>query len=184
MEAVERLSDIYRRNGNFHYGEGVTQLSHAMQCAEIARERGNDPAFILAAFYHDIGHLLAFDDEQTAYGHQSHEIIGAAYLSRTGFDSKIVEPVREHVRAKRYLCWSSPGYWRNLSDASRATLEFQGGPFTVTEAVEFQKLANFERCLMLRRIDDEAKDKTYAFDQTDWLFDLSATYLKSQTQTT
>ena len=62
-----------------------------------------------------------------------HEEEGAAWLGRY-FIPEVVAPVRLHVAAKRYLCASRPGYHASLSDASRRSLDLQGGPMSAEEA--------------------------------------------------
>src|SRR5215470_10501813 len=44
--------------GAVHYDEQVTQLQHALQTAEIARQAQATEQGIVAALLHDIGHLL------------------------------------------------------------------------------------------------------------------------------
>ncbi|MCY7305685.1 MAG: HD domain-containing protein [Rhodoferax sp.] len=46
--------------GAARYGaEKVTQLQHALQCAQLAEKSGADPALLLAALLHDLGHMRA-----------------------------------------------------------------------------------------------------------------------------
>ena len=67
------------------------------------------------------------------------------------------EPVRLHVDAKRYLCHAEPAYWASLSDASRASLEVQGGPFDAAAAAHFIAQPFAADAVQLRRWDDLAK---------------------------
>jgi predicted HD phosphohydrolase len=66
--------------------------------------------------------------------------------------------VRLHVAAKRYLCYTEPGYWEGLSPASRASLRVQGGPFTAEEAATFMANLHAQAAVELRRWDDAAKE--------------------------
>ena len=50
----ERLLVGERKYGN----ENVTQLEHALQCAELAEKKNFSREVITAALLHDIGHLL------------------------------------------------------------------------------------------------------------------------------
>src|SRR5262249_19687881 len=52
-----------------YFGEPVTQLEHALQCAHLARQANADDDLVLAALLHDIGHLIAKGDE---YGVADH----------------------------------------------------------------------------------------------------------------
>ena len=62
-----------------------------------------------------------------------------------------------HVNAKRYLTYKNPKYFAGLSDASRKTLEFQGGPMQAEEAGTFEQNPYFELIIQMRRWDEAAK---------------------------
>src|SRR3546814_12297345 len=68
--------------------------------------------------------------------------------------------VAGHVTAKRYLTLKEPGYYDRLSEASKKTLEFQGGPMSEKEARDFESDPMMEACLKIRYWDDEGKDRT------------------------
>ena len=69
----------------------------------------------------------------------------------------VLEPIRLHVDAKRYLCTMEPGYWETLSPASQHSLVLQGGPFTPEEAMQFAAQPFAQEAIRLRRYDDHAK---------------------------
>ncbi|KAK1091919.1 hypothetical protein LTR48_005354, partial [Friedmanniomyces endolithicus] len=65
--------------------------------------------------------------------------------------------VGSHVAAKRYLCAVDPAYHDTLSEASKQSLVFQGGPM---QGVELQQWAASPWCdemCELRKWDDGAK---------------------------
>ena len=93
-------------------------------------------------------------------GVASHELIGADYIRSKGFSERVATLVGSHVEAKRYLTFKRTGYYEKLSDASRRTLEFQGGRMTVEEATAFEKDPLFESKVKMRIWDDEAKETT------------------------
>lgn len=137
----------------------MTQLEHALQCAQLAAEEGFDQETIAAALLHDVGHLL---DRSTAadmggWGHIAHEIAGAAFLRKAGFGEKIVALVEGHVAAKRYLTAMDAAYNQQLSEASKQTLHYQGGPMSAAEMAAFEQNPYFSACIRLRRWDDMAK---------------------------
>ncbi|MEI9955493.1 MAG: HDIG domain-containing metalloprotein [Ferruginibacter sp.] len=78
----------------------------------MAAAAGVDDEVVLAAFFHDIGHLyeFAFPEEAVqhmdAVGVAEHENLGAAYLLSKGFSEKIAKLVQSHVPAKRYLTYN------------------------------------------------------------------------------
>ena len=64
-----------------------------------------------------------------------HEAIGADYATQNmGLPKRIGLLIKSHVDAKRYLCWKDPKYHAKLSDASKTTLGYQGGPMKRKEA--------------------------------------------------
>jgi predicted HD phosphohydrolase len=67
-------------------------------------------------------------------GTKNHEFIGANYAYGLGLPYKTCKLISSHVNAKRYLCYSDPGYYGFLSDASKETLVHQGGVMTGDEA--------------------------------------------------
>lgn len=145
------------KGGTDYHGEAVSQVEHALQAAHIALEETGDPEFAIAALLHDIGHLIPHEEKMDDYGMLHHEALGAGFLRDLGFSDKIVRLVGGHVTAKRYLTFADPEYYEQLSEASKATLRFQGGILTSDEAGRFQRDPLFEHHLKLRRIDERAK---------------------------
>lgn len=155
----ERLVQLFAERGATEYhGEPVSQLEHALQCAWLAEQANADSSLIVAAFLHDIGHLLHGHGEEAAdHGiDDRHEALGDRFL-RNHFSTAVSDPVRLHVPAKRYLMRVEPGYRLALSPASIASLALQGGPMSDDERNEFQREPHFEAACRLRRWDDEAK---------------------------
>jgi phosphonate degradation associated HDIG domain protein len=148
-EQGERLYDDRRR-------EGVTALQHALQCAQLAEWAHADPPLIAAALLHDIGHFLSpgreIDDLDDA-----HEVWGLEMLAQ-GFGADVLEPIRLHVQAKRYLVAVDAGYVSKLSAASVHSLTLQGGPMTSAEMQAFALSPHAAQALQLRRWDDVAKE--------------------------
>ena len=132
-------------------GDGITQLSHALQSAALAREECGGDAFIAACLLHDVGHMLE------GVGGEHHEAVGASWLSSC-FPPEVTEPIRLHAEAKRYLLAREPAYVDALAEASLQSLEFQGGSMSDVEAQAFEALPHHGAAVRLRRIDDRAKD--------------------------
>jgi phosphonate degradation associated HDIG domain protein len=156
---IREIAELFARRGRQMYsGEPVTQTEHALQAALQAEQSGADAALITAAFLHDVGHLLHDLDEDCAEEDidDKHEALGAEWLSQH-FGFEVVEPVRLHVAAKRYLCAVDQEYFDRLSDASRLSLRLQGGPFTTAQARKFEEHPCFAAAIKLRRWDEEAK---------------------------
>jgi len=158
MSALEQIRVAFARRGIETYGEGVSQLEHALQCAACAERDGASAALIAATLLHDIGHLihdLPVDIADQGIDAQ-HESLGSAFLSQY-FGPDVTEPVRLHVAAKRYLATTEPGYFDLLSPASVQSLQLQGGLMSMQERARFAAERFAEDAVRLRRWDDEGK---------------------------
>ena len=153
---IERL--FARRGGEQYSGEPVTQLGHALQCAWLAECDGADDELVTAALLHDLGHLL-------------HDLCGTPSLQGIDdlhqyralpfllglFGDAVLDPIKLHVSAKRYLCAVRPGYYANLSNDSKRSLALQGGIFDAEQAEAFINLRGAKQAAQLRQWDDKAK---------------------------
>ena len=157
---TKEILNLFETNGGSMYGgETVTQLEHALQCAELARQHNASNELITASLLHDIGHLLHdLPDDASDNGiDDMHELLGNKYL-QNHFKLAAVEPVKLHVQAKRYLCAVEQGYYETLSEPSKIRLQFQGGIMTEDEVVLFEQNEFYKEAVNLRRWDDLAKD--------------------------
>ena len=161
LKRVEIIFGFYEKHGNEDYiGEPVSQLEHMCQSAQLAEGEGFDEEVILAAFFHDLGHLITqgpTTEMMGEFGVKRHEQLGADFLRSLGFSEKIAQLVENHVQAKRYLTFRYPDYYTKLSEASKQTLIYQGGPMKEEEALKFEKDPLFEVSLRMRTWDEEAK---------------------------
>ncbi len=157
IAGLDDIEKLYFSRGSLHYGEGITQIEHALQSAELAQAHGGSESLIVAALLHDIGHLFE-KEEDVAEGKfdDRHEAIGAKALSGLFLES-VWRPVALHVAAKRYLCFIEPQYWTGLSEASKKSLELQGGTFTQEQARAFERATYWQEAVLLRRFDDMGK---------------------------
>lgn len=155
---VKELFDLLGGEpGQEQYGEGVTQLEHALQCAYFASKVTDDEETIVAALLHDIGHMCDTSAERMGdVGIADHEGIGAEYLTQLGFPNKISELVGAHVTAKRYLVATNPNY--ELSPASAETLRYQGGPMNKEEVATFERDPLYKDKLRMRSWDEMGKE--------------------------
>ena len=155
---VDDILRNFEERGDRHYGEDVTERQHALQCATFAQRNGEAPSLVVACLLHDYGHLLHDLGEDIAEKgvDARHEDVGANRLKRHFID-EVVEPIRLHVAAKRYLCWKESDYLTGLSAASRQSLGLQGGPMNDQEGREFESLPHYDAAVRLRRYDDMGK---------------------------
>jgi len=145
--------------GATNYDEQVTQLQHALQTADLARQEHAAEPDIVAALLHDIGHLLVDEhqDIDDFLGRDlQHEEVGAQWLAHC-FPTEVTEPVRLHVLAKRWLCTGDETYWPGLSEASKRSFLVQGGLMSRAEIRAFQAHGSWQQAVALRQRDDLGK---------------------------
>jgi predicted HD phosphohydrolase len=175
--SIDKILSLYTKWGSSDYiGESVTQIEHALQCAEIAtkdpRIRDYDDfiwkCVVVAALLHDVGHVIGMEHndmemrggaDNASLGIVGHEGVGGAFLKEIGMPSLVCNLVNGHVMAKRYLCTVREGYYEKLSDASKETMKLQGGLMTNDEIKEFEERYLPELCIYIREYDDEGKKK-------------------------
>ena len=148
----------FLERGGDRYGEEVTQLEHALQCALLAAEERASEPLVAAALLHDYGHLFEGRGEAAERLRRDarHEAHGARALRRW-FGPEVTAPIALHVAAKRYLCGAEPGYEDSLSPASKLSLVLQGGRFTPSQCRHFEARAFASDAIRLRRWDDAGK---------------------------
>ncbi|XP_078495025.1 2-amino-1-hydroxyethylphosphonate dioxygenase (glycine-forming)-like [Ciona intestinalis] len=182
---IDEVFDLYSRFGAAKYdGEEVTQLEHALQCAQQAENAGSSVSTILGAFFHDVGHLLeGCEGMESVVGHLGSNAttrmqIGAVYLSKMGFPPDVTDFAGGHVDAKRYLVFKKPGYHEHLSECSKRTLIQQGGAMESKEAGEFERMTKFHEILRMRHWDEEAKVINKVTPTMDYYKEMCIEYFK------
>jgi len=183
-ETADEIIEMYRLHGGEEYaGEKVTQLEHMVQAAQLAEQKGYDEEVILAAFLHDIGHICVSaqgENEMDGFGIKDHEEVGADFLQEKGFSKRLIRLVESHVQAKRYLTWKSEEYYDRLSDASKKTLEYQGGRMTDDEALAFVQYPLFDLIIQMRYWDEEAKIEDQPVPDLEKYKDMMVRHLEIQ----
>jgi phosphonate degradation associated HDIG domain protein len=156
--SIAQITDLFRTHGAVQYGsEAINQQQHALQCAHLAEQSGASPALVAAALLHDLGHLLPRSLRVARGVDDLHQFLAIPFL-RGVFADAVLEPIRMHVDAKRYLCHVDGHYWSGLSPASQRSLQLQGGPFLEAEAATFMAQPFASDAVALRRWDDRSKD--------------------------
>jgi predicted HD phosphohydrolase len=153
--------DIFRlyatAGGTGRRSEGIRQLEHGLQCAYLAWRDAASDELVVAAFLHDIGHIVI--ERPLSVGPEIddfHQFVALPFL-RGLFGAAVLEPIRLHVDAKRYLCRLDSGYGERLSAASQRSLALQGGPMSGGEASAFLRRRFAQEAIRLRLWDDQAK---------------------------
>lgn len=156
---IDQIKQLYVNQGMLKYGENVTQTEHAVQCWYCAKADNASVNLRVAAFLHDIGHLLYAELEMKSHTDFKHEELGAQFLHNLDFNNEIVELILSHVWAKRYLVTKNPDYLNLLSQASINSFHAQGGLLTKEELNYYKQHVNLDNCLLLRKWDDLGKDE-------------------------
>ncbi len=155
---LDELFALYEDHGHRRYGEDVTGLDHALQCAQLAVDDGASRELIAAALFHDVGWFLTDegqgDDVVPVNG--DHAALGARILTPL-LGPTVAQPVALHVLAKRWRCTIDPDYFDELSEASQITFIAQGGSLNTDERARFEAHPGFVTAMALRSWDDRAK---------------------------
>ncbi len=154
---LEHLENLLLSMEAVSYGEQLNMLEHSLQTAANAERQELGTAAVAGAVLHDVGHQLASAGQ---WGVPGHAELAARFL-QPWFPALLVESIRLHVEAKRYLV-ATEDYLPQLSAASRSSLEEQGGPMGPGEQEAFRHGPYWEAAVELRRCDDQGKDAATA----------------------
>lgn len=160
MSTTSRLIELLETKGHSQYGgEAVSQIEHALQAATLAEQASAPTSLIAAALLHDIGHLLHhLPDHAPDEGIDDEHEKSASLFLQGRMPDAVIDPIRLHVPAKRFLCAVDDKYFSQLSPPSIVSLRIQGGPMGNDEVHLFESEPFFEDAIQLRRWDDIAKD--------------------------
>ncbi|CAN5570121.1 HD domain-containing protein [soil metagenome] len=170
MDFVERIEELFRLHGRSVYEdarrEPVTALAHALQCAQLAEWADAEPSLVAAALLHDVGHFIAMDPAGDEVD-DVHELRAVPFLAAE-LGPSVIEPIRLHVQAKRFLVATDNAYAAALSPASVHSLRLQGGSMCVDEMRLFVELPFSRQAVSLRRWDDMAKEPSKRTPSLDY----------------
>ena len=154
---IKKIINNYKTNKTLYIGEKVTMTEHMIQSAMLAEKNKCSSSLICASLLHDYGHFILDDPDELVKKNTDgkHEDIGYEYLKKF-FKKEIVEPIKHHVQAKRYLARDKK-YYNRLSEASIVSLKLQGGLLNSKEAKKFEKEEFFKEAVKLRKFDEAAK---------------------------
>ena len=157
MDIIDKIISNFKNNNSLYIGENVTIAEHMIQSAMMAEKSKSKDNLVCACLLHDYGHFILDNPDELVRKKQDgkHEDIGYEYLKKF-FKKEIVEPIKHHVIAKRYLARDKK-YFGRLSEASVVSLKLQGGILSSKEAKLFEKQEFFKEAIMLRKFDEAAK---------------------------
>ena len=159
LQQIAEITRIFQVYGASPYGaEAVTHMQHALQCAYLAERANSRPELVAAALLHDMGHLLGcYAEELPPDADDGHQTIAPRFLHSL-FPDAVIEPIRLHVDAGRYLSAMDSAHWSALSSTSRKNLTARGGPFTASEATTFIRRPYAPDAVALHRWDEQARN--------------------------
>ena len=157
MNIIDKIISNFINNKSLYIGEKITISEHMIQSAMNAEKAKSSNNLICSCLLHDYGHFILEDPNKLVRKKVDgkHEYIGYEYLKKF-FNKDIVEPIKYHVLAKRYLARNKK-YLNSLSDASKVSLKLQGGVLDTKESKEFEKKDFFKNSIKLRKFDEVAK---------------------------
>ena len=157
MNIIDQIISSYSNNKSLYIGEKVTITEHMIQTAMLAEKNNCSSSLICSSLLHDYGHFILEnpDDLVNKEKDGKHEDVGYKFLKKY-FVKDVVEPIKYHVKAKRYLARDKK-YYQILSKASKISLKLQGGIMDEKEANEFKNNEFFENSIKLRKFDENAK---------------------------
>ena len=157
MHILDKIISNFKNNKSLYIGEKITMSEHMIQSAMLAEKTKVNDDLICSCLLHDYGHFIIEDPDELVKNDKDgeHESIGYEYL-KNFFKKEIVEPIKYHVLAKRYLARDKK-YFNFLSDASKTSLRLQGGALNDKESKEFEKKNYFKNSVLVRKFDESAK---------------------------
>ncbi len=157
MQVIEKIISNFINNQSLYIGENVTMSQHMIQAAMLAEKAKCKKELICSCLLHDYGHFIIENpDELVGLNLDGeHESIGYEYL-KSFFKEEIVEPIKYHVLAKRYLARDKK-YYNKLSEASKISLNLQGGVLNNEECNKFEQKKYFKSSILVRKFDEAAK---------------------------
>ena len=157
MHILDKIISNFKNNKSLYIGEKITMSEHMIQSAMLAEKTKVNDDLICSCLLHDYGHFIIEDPDELVKNDKDgeHESIGYEYL-KNFFKKEIVEPIKYHVLAKRYLARDKK-YFNFLSDASKTSLRLQGGALNDMESKEFEKKNYFKNSVLVRKFDEAAK---------------------------
>ena len=157
MQVVDKIISNFTNNKSLYIGEKVTMSEHMIQTAMLAEKAKCNDDLICSCLLHDYGHFILENPDELVRENLDgkHEDIGYEYLKNI-FKKEIIEPIKYHVQAKRYLA-RDKNYFGLLSEASKISLKLQGGVLNDDESTKFEEQDYFKSTILLRKFDDAAK---------------------------
>lgn len=165
--AYKEVTGSFDKARRIRYGESaVTELEHALQCAELADQAGADDELVFACMLHDVGRYAVpqeqvsdtLQDVGVVDGARGHGELGA-HLMANMLPARSLFCIRYHAESKLYLCQTNPNYKAKLAGASVKTLAVQSSNCDEARLDELSRHRWWQDAIKVRVWDDAAKVK-------------------------
>ena len=165
--AYEQVTDSFDKASTIRYGESaVTEIEHALQCAELADHAGADDDLVFAAMLHDVGRYAVpqelvsdtLQDVEIAEDARGHGERGAQLMANM-LPARSLFCIQYHAESKIYLCQTNPNYRASLAGASVKTLAVQSANYDQARLDDLSGHRWWQDALRVRVWDDTAKVK-------------------------
>ncbi|HYE71099.1 MAG TPA: phosphohydrolase [Aquabacterium sp.] len=156
-DVMTRIAQLYEHAGQRPPGasrETITALEQALQCAQLAEWAGADGPLVAAALLHDI--VMVAKSGASAGSSPARPDPVAQDLLRGAFGTEVLEPIRLHAAAQRYLLATEPGYLNALPEGAVAAASRQP-PMSEAEQQRFEDEPFAPQAVLLRRWIDAEK---------------------------
>ncbi len=100
---IEKIVKNYKTNKSLYIGEKITMTEYMIQSAMLAEKNKCSSSLVCASLLHDYGHFILDDPDKLINKKEDgrHEEVAYLYLKKF-FKKNVVEPIKIHVKAKRY----------------------------------------------------------------------------------
>ena len=149
MSIINQIISSYLNNKSLYIGEKITMTEHMIQTAMLAVTDNSPKSLVCSCLLHDYGHFIIENPDLLVSKllDGKHEYLAFKFLNKY-FKPDVVEPIKLHVQAKRYLCRNN-SYFNLLSKASKISLKLQGGIMNDEEAKKCEEKVSIikEKCI-------------------------------------
>lgn len=148
----------------------ITYTKHALQTATLAMNNTDkfNKHLIVAALLHNIHNVMP-GNSQSVRENLNDPYTGYNFLKYLNLPDNIIEPIRLHLDADKYLCATSKDYYNKLYDSSKFSL---GYVCDDSQCEKFLSNKYAENAIKIRLWSDLSKEKNIITKDIDFFFSL------------
>lgn len=155
LQSLHVLISLWQeQSAQHHFDSDLSLCRHSLQCARLAEVERASEAMIVAALFHEVGHLAPLSSKGAMVDHGA---VGATVLA-PWLLPLVTEPIRLQWPAIRYLCTVDPAYWASMSPGLRQACEEQGGTLAPNQVARFESTRFAPQAVQLCRWHQRARN--------------------------